>query len=78
VVRDSGPGLPEADLNAVFDPFYKPDRARTPGEGGAGLGLAIVKSSIEACEGVVFCRNRRPTGLEVIFELREGTAAREG
>lgn len=69
VVRDKGPGLPDAELGAIFDPFYTPDVARTPGLAGAGLGLAIVKSCVEACEGTVTCRNRKPTGLEVSMEF---------
>lgn len=73
-VQDGGPGLPEADLEAIFNPFYRPDSARTPGTGGAGLGLAIVKSCMEACDGSVWCRNRQPLGLEVIMELKQAQA----
>lgn len=69
LVQDSGPGLPQADLDAVFSPFYRPDTVRTPGTGGAGLGLAIVKGCVEACRGSVSCRNRTPSGLEVTIEL---------
>ena len=65
IVRDAGPGLPEEELEAVFAPFYRVEYARTRHTGGTGLGLAIVKSSVEACGGVVTCRNRRPHGLEV-------------
>ena len=71
-VEDSGPGLPEEELEAVFQPFYRPDTSRTPGTGGFGLGLAIVRSCIEACGGRVICRNRQPSGLEVDILLREG------
>ena len=68
-VSDEGPGLPEAELEAVFSPFYRLDPARTPGSG-SGLGLAIVRSCIESCEGSVHCRNRKPRGLEVVIELQ--------
>lgn len=68
-VQDDGPGLPEADLEAIFHPFYRPDGARTPGTGGAGLGLAIVRSCMDACHGTVACRNRPGRGLEVILRL---------
>lgn len=67
-VADSGPGLPESELEKVFAPFYRLDAARTPQAGGTGLGLAIVKSSIETCGGTVSIRNREPKGL--IVELR--------
>lgn len=69
VITDTGPGIPEDELLKIFDPFYRVDRARTPGEGGTGLGLAIVKTCITACEGTVEARNHRPNGLEVIIRL---------
>lgn len=64
-VADEGPGLPAQELEEVFKPFYRPELARQRDTGGFGLGLAIVKTSIEACGGVVQCRNRSPRGLEV-------------
>ena len=64
-VRDEGPGIPESELRQVFAPFHRVEYARSRGTGGTGLGLAIVRSSVEACGGVVECRNRMPTGLEV-------------
>jgi len=68
-VVDSGPGLPENELENVFRPFYRPEYARQRETGGAGLGLAIVRSCIEACGGAVSCRNRNPNGLEVAIRL---------
>jgi two-component system sensor histidine kinase CpxA len=70
LVQDQGPGLPNAELDAVFEPFYRPDVSRDRQTGGVGLGLAIVKSCVEACGGSVHCRNHKPNGLEVILELR--------
>jgi two-component system, OmpR family, sensor histidine kinase CpxA len=70
-IEDSGPGLPEEELEAVFAPFYRPDTSRTPGTGGVGLGLAIVKGSVEACGGRVLCSNRQPAGLAVEIHLKE-------
>jgi two-component system sensor histidine kinase CpxA len=69
-VADRGPGLPAAELENVFAPFYRPEASRTRETGGAGLGLAIVRTCIEACGGTVVCRNRQPRGLEVIVTLR--------
>ena len=69
-VTDSGPGVPEAALHRLFDPFFRPEAARTRETGGTGLGLAIVKSCIEACGGTVTVRNVQPTGLQVEFTLR--------
>lgn len=68
-VADSGPGLPENELENVFRPFYRPEFARQRETGGAGLGLAIVRSCIEACGGAVSLRNRTPKGLEVAIRL---------
>jgi two-component system sensor histidine kinase CpxA len=68
-VSDQGPGVPEAEIEEIFKPFYRPEFARQRETGGAGLGLAIVKSCIEACGGVVRCRNRSPRGLEVEIRL---------
>ena len=77
-VTDSGPGVPEDALHRLFDPFFRPEAARTRETGGTGLGLAIVKSCIEACGGTVAVRNIQPTGLQVEFTLqraiRVGTA----
>ena len=68
-VSDNGPGIPEAELEAVFKPFYRPEYARQRETGGVGLGLAIVRTCIEACGGAVQCRNRSPRGLEVEIKL---------
>jgi two-component system sensor histidine kinase CpxA len=72
-VCDCGPGLPASELEAVFEPFYRPETARTREGGGVGLGLAIVRACVEACQGTVRCRNRVPGGLEV--EIRIPSAA---
>lgn len=69
-VTDSGPGVPEDALHRLFDPFFRPEAARTRETGGTGLGLAIVKSCIEACGGTVAVRNIQPTGLQVEFTLQ--------
>jgi two-component system sensor histidine kinase CpxA len=69
-VTDCGPGVPEEALHRLFDPFFRPESARTRETGGTGLGLAIVKTCIEACGGTVAVRNVQPTGLQVDFTLR--------
>ncbi len=68
-VADRGPGVPPEELDRLFEPFFRPETARTRETGGAGLGLAIVKSCVEACGGKVAVRNLTPTGLQVTFVL---------
>ena len=69
-VADHGPGVPPDAIDRLFDPFYRPEAARTRETGGTGLGLAIVKSCVEACGGRVNVRNRQGRGLELTFILR--------
>ena len=69
VVADSGPGVPDGELPKLFDPFYRVDTSRARETGGVGLGLSIVKTCIESCHGSVTCRNRQPSGLEVVIHL---------
>ena len=68
-VTDEGPGVPPGDLDRLFDPFFRPETARTRESGGVGLGLAIVKSCVEACSGRVGVNNRFPQGLELTMTL---------
>ena len=68
-LSDNGPGVDPADLPRLFEPFYRPDAARTREAGGVGLGLAIVRSGIEASGGTVRAENASPNGLSVVFRL---------
>ena len=68
-VADQGPGVPEASLQHIFDPFFRAEPSRSRDTGGAGLGLAIVKTCVEACQGTVSATNRVPKGLAVNIVL---------
>jgi two-component system sensor histidine kinase CpxA len=68
-ITDCGPGVPEADLQKIFDAFYRVDASRNRQTGGSGLGLAIVKSCIDSCNGSVTAENRLPHGLAVQIHL---------
>ncbi|MCD6430831.1 MAG: HAMP domain-containing histidine kinase [Deltaproteobacteria bacterium] len=69
-VRDYGPGVPEEELERIFEPFYRLEPDRNRRSGGSGLGLAIVKTCIEACQGRVWAHNLEPSGLSVTIELQ--------
>jgi len=56
-VRDGCGGIPEHDIEQVFDMAYRGDAARTPGDGGAGMGLAVARGLVEAHKGEITVRN---------------------
>jgi len=68
---DSGPGVPEASLERLFDRLYRVDEARNREQGGSGLGLAICKSIVEALGGRIKAANAPSGGLwlEIRFPL---------
>jgi signal transduction histidine kinase len=61
-VADHGPGIPENDLERIFERFYRVDKSRTRDPGGTGLGLSIVKHLVELNGGHVAVANRQPHG----------------
>jgi two-component system sensor histidine kinase KdpD len=67
-VSDRGPGIPDAALPYLFDPFYRVIDGK-PRPQGLGLGLAIVKGLLEAHGGRVWAENRAGTGAVFTFTL---------
>jgi signal transduction histidine kinase len=65
IIRDSGPGIPEEELEKVFQPFYRVDASRSRETGGLGMGLSVARAIILEHLGNIVLRNRRPNGLEV-------------
>jgi len=65
IVHDQGPGVPEKDLELIFEPFYRVDAARDRAGGGEGLGLAIAARAVGLHGGVIEARNKKPGGLVV-------------
>jgi signal transduction histidine kinase len=68
-VSDEGPGIPAADIERIFDRFYRVDAARESGSGGAGLGLAIARSIVELHGGSIRAEQRIPSGCRIVTEL---------
>jgi two-component system sensor histidine kinase CpxA len=64
-VSDSGPGVPMAELDKIFQPFYRIDDARGRSTGGVGLGLAITEQAIRLHGGSVRASNLPEGGLSV-------------
>jgi len=67
-VRDHGPGVPEAQLPHLAEPFFRPDSARSRPKGGVGLGLYLCKLVAQAHGGTFTLHNAGP-GLEITVRL---------
>ncbi|MBA2390842.1 MAG: HAMP domain-containing histidine kinase [Geodermatophilaceae bacterium] len=75
-ISDACGGIPEADLERVFDVAFRGESARTPaadGAAGGGLGLAIARGFVEAHRGTVSVRNEGP-GCRFEVRLPRATA----
>lgn len=69
---DKGPGLPENQLEAVFEPFVRLEASRNRDTSGVGLGLAIARAIIQAHCGTTQLLNRTGGGLIAIVRLPVG------
>jgi two-component system sensor histidine kinase CpxA len=74
-VSDHGPGIPEAEIDAIFRPFYRVDRARSQETGGFGVGLAIAERTVKLHGGQVSGRNGSGGGAIIRMEFPSATAA---
>ncbi|MFA5787555.1 MAG: ATP-binding protein [Actinomycetota bacterium] len=68
-IRDTGVGIPEAELPRVFERFYRVDRARSRATGGTGLGLSIVRHVAEGHGGRVLAQSELGRGSTFTVEL---------
>ncbi len=68
-VLDEGPGIAPAELEKVFEPFYRLEQSRSRETGGTGLGLAIARNIAHMHGGDIVLRNRPAKGLEAILTL---------
>jgi signal transduction histidine kinase len=68
-VSDRGPGIPTAELERVFEPFYRLESSRNRDSGGSGLGLAIARDIAQAHGGSLTLANLPAGGLEAALRL---------
>ncbi len=72
VVEDDGPGIPEAVLPRITEPFFRIEADRSRGSGGAGLGLPIARTAAERDGGRLLIGNRAEGGLRCEIVLPRG------
>ena len=68
-VRDFGSGVPEEELEKIFEPFYRVQESRDRGSGGHGLGLSIAANAVHMHGGGIQASNAEGGGLVVIISL---------
>ncbi|HVY16522.1 MAG TPA: ATP-binding protein [Rhodopila sp.] len=68
-VEDSGPGIPAAELERVFEPFHRGEPSRNRETGGVGLGLAIARNILRAHGGDITLANRAEGGARATVTL---------
>lgn len=69
VVEDDGPGIPAAEHERIFDPFYRLDRSRDRATGGFGLGLSIAQQAAQQHGGRVFVEKSALGGARFVIRL---------
>lgn len=69
IVKDSGIGINESELENIFEPFYRVDKARSRGTGGYGLGLHLCKKIVEAHGGTIFISSHPGEGTTVVINI---------
>jgi signal transduction histidine kinase len=68
-IIDTGPGIPQDQLDKIFEPFFRLDSSRNRSSGGVGLGLGIARDIARANGGDLYLRNPDKGGLEAVLEL---------
>ena len=68
-IKDNGIGIDEADVEHIFEPFYRLEHSRSRKGGGTGLGLTIAKRVAELHKGHITVRSTRGRGTEFIIQM---------
>ena len=68
IVRDQGPGVPETEIEKIFEQYERLKSARERKAGGSGIGLAICRTVISSLGGTIMARNLNP-GFEIRIRL---------
>lgn len=68
-VEDDGPGIPEAELERVFEPFFRMEASRNRSTGGVGLGLTIARQVVVEQGGSLTLSNQLKGGLRAVIHL---------
>ena len=68
-IADNGVGIPEEDIDHLFERFYRVEKSRTSDAGGTGLGLAIAKELIDAHGGTICVESVVDHGTVMVIEL---------
>jgi two-component system, OmpR family, sensor kinase len=75
LIRDGGPGVPDKDLERIFEPFYRVAESRDRDTGGEGIGLAITAQVMKAHGGSAKAVNCQGGGFEVRLNLPQAALA---
>ncbi len=76
-VEDEGVGIPESELNTIFDKFVQSSKTKTKA-GGTGLGLSICKEIVENHHGKIWAENNQASGTTFNFVLPENGVSSKG
>jgi PAS domain S-box-containing protein len=76
VIADEGPGIPQAELETIFEKFVQSSKTKS-GAGGTGLGLAICREIVGGHGGVIWAENVNPKGVAFNFMIPRSQASNE-